>query len=105
MKRIPRPPKHVLEQMYLVDNKSSIELGKLYGVATCTILGWLRYHAIEVRPPGRALVANMTRKQQMKHDRKRSVCKTLEKHAHDLSDDPERLSTEFMQGLIGVQCD
>ena len=32
------------------------------------------------------------------------VCSTLKQHARDLKDDPERLSTEFMQKMIGVEC-
>ncbi len=42
-------------------------------------------------------------------DRKRlsmgsSVCKILENHHLELRDDPERLTTEFLQSLIGVKC-
>lgn len=35
--------------------------------------------------------------------REKSVCTTLKRHASDLKDDPERLSTEFMQNLIGIK--
>ena len=33
----------------------------------------------------------------------RNVCKILKKHTDDLKDDPERLSTEFIQNLIGIK--
>ena len=33
-----------------------------------------------------------------------SVCDILKQHAQDLQNDPERLSTEFMQKMIGVEC-
>lgn len=36
--------------------------------------------------------------------RKIVVCNILKKHAIDLKDDPERLSTEFLQNLIGIEC-
>jgi len=35
----------------------------------------------------------------------KSICNILKQHAKELKDDPERLSTEFMQKLIGVKCD
>jgi len=33
---------------------------------------------------------------------KRDTCEILTKHADDLADDPERLTTEFITGLIGT---
>lgn len=33
-----------------------------------------------------------------------STCGFLKQHVHDLKDDPERLSTEFIQKMIGVKC-
>lgn len=33
-----------------------------------------------------------------------STCDILKQHANELRDDPERLSTEFMQKMIGVEC-
>lgn len=35
---------------------------------------------------------------------KRIVCNILKKHADDLKDDPERLSTAFLQDIIGIKC-
>jgi len=32
----------------------------------------------------------------------RDACEILTKHAEDLADDPERLSTEFITGLMGT---
>lgn len=32
------------------------------------------------------------------------ACKILKKHAEDLKNDPERLSTKFMQKIIGIKC-
>lgn len=42
-----------------------------------------------------------------KHEKdihKKQVCRILKKHAEDLKDDPERLSTEFLQKIIGIKC-
>ena len=36
--------------------------------------------------------------------KKTQVCNILKKHAEDLKDDPERLSTEFLQSIIGTKC-
>lgn len=33
-----------------------------------------------------------------------SACVILQKHADDLKDDPERLSTAFMKKIIGIEC-
>ena len=33
------------------------------------------------------------------------VCSILKKHHTDMKDDPESLSTEFMQEMIGIKCD
>lgn len=33
-----------------------------------------------------------------------NTCDMLKQHASDLKDDPERLSTEFLQKIIGVKC-
>ena len=33
------------------------------------------------------------------------TCEILKKHHKTLKKDPERLSTEFMQKLIGIDCD
>jgi hypothetical protein len=34
-----------------------------------------------------------------------NACEILKKHRETLREDPERLSTEFMQKLIGIDCD
>lgn len=34
-----------------------------------------------------------------------STCDILKQHAVDLKDDPERLSTKFLQKILGVKCD
>jgi len=34
----------------------------------------------------------------------KSTCTILKQHAEELKNDPERLSTEFMQKMIGVKC-
>ena len=36
--------------------------------------------------------------------KERTVCKILKKHARELKNDPERLSTAFIQNLIGSKC-
>lgn len=32
-----------------------------------------------------------------------AVCNILKKHSEDLKNDPERLSTEFLQSMLGVK--
>jgi|LGVE01.1.fsa_nt_gb hypothetical protein len=34
----------------------------------------------------------------------KSTCNILKQHAEELKNDPERLSTKFMQKMIGVKC-
>lgn len=46
---------------------------------------------------------NPERFEEIQH--KYRVCKILKNHAADLRDDPERLSTEFLQTLIGYKCE
>jgi len=36
---------------------------------------------------------------------KAQVCKIIKNHHEDLKDDPERLSTDFIQRLIGIKCE
>ena len=36
--------------------------------------------------------------------KKTAVCNILKKHAEDLKNDPERLSTKFLQSMIGIKC-
>ena len=36
---------------------------------------------------------------------KKQTCELIKHHHNDLKDDPESLSTEFIQKLIGVGCD
>jgi len=33
------------------------------------------------------------------------ICKIIKKHHDDMKDDPESMSTEFIQKMIGVDCD
>lgn len=35
---------------------------------------------------------------------KKQTCKILKEHAKEMQDDPEHLTTEFMQKLIGIKC-
>ncbi len=35
---------------------------------------------------------------------KKQTCKILREHAEEMKDDPEHLTTEFMQKLIGIKC-
>lgn len=34
-----------------------------------------------------------------------STCKTIRKHHGEMKDDPEHLTTEFIQQMINVKCD
>ena len=38
------------------------------------------------------------------YKRKLSTCTILKQHHEELRDDPEHLTTDFIQGLIGVKC-
>jgi hypothetical protein len=41
-----------------------------------------------------------------KHDRiKKETCCLIKKHHDEMKDDPERLTTDFIQKLISVNCD
>ena len=35
---------------------------------------------------------------------KKLICKIIKQHHKDLKDDPNRISTQFLQNLIGVDC-
>lgn len=35
---------------------------------------------------------------------RKTVCSTLKTHHHDMEDDPESLTTDFMQKMIGIKC-
>lgn len=37
-------------------------------------------------------------------NRCKSVCTILKDHAENMKDDPERLSTSFLQKIIGIEC-
>lgn len=102
--RIIPPPKKELEQAYLIERIGSAKLAKRYGCTRQTVVRWLRQYAIEVNPRGGRPPLHPTTQQRMAQNRQRAVCNTLKKHAEDLEDDPERLSTEFMQKIIGVKC-
>lgn len=100
-----KPTKEILEELYIDRHLSARRIGEMYGVSFGTVLRLLRHYDMDVQPRGSTPVMIKTKKQQIEHDKRRNVCNTLKKHADDLKDDPERLSTEFMQNLIGVQCD
>jgi len=44
------------------------------------------------------------KKESLERFRRSQVCKIIKKHHNDMKDDPESLSTEFMQEMIGVNC-
>lgn len=44
-------------------------------------------------------------KEKLEKFHKSKVCKILRKHAEDLKDDPEHLTTEFLQNMIGIKCE
>lgn len=84
---IPPPPKEELIDAY--EHNTSKELAKVYGCSAQTVSKWFREYDIKT---SRKIAKNMT-------------CRILMEHAHDLKDDPERLSTKFLQDLIGVECE
>lgn len=45
-----------------------------------------------------------SKKEIMRSKKNVCTCSILKQHAYDLKDDPERLSTEFLQKMIGVKC-
>jgi transposase-like protein len=83
---IVRPPKEELIELYA--HHIVNELAAKYGCCSQTILKWFGEYGIQTR---RGIAKNRT-------------CRILKKHAEDLKDDPERLSTKFLQDLIGVKC-
>ena len=82
-----RPPKRELEHLRFVEKKSNAEIANWYGVPSATVSNWISVYNI----------------QRLYKPRRSRACSILKKHARDLKDDPERLSTEFMQRMIGVK--
>ena len=64
----------------------------------------------ECKSCGKAYVLNYLRKHKRpdsvvrKYERNR-VCRLLYRHHEDMSGDPEHLTTEFLQSIIGINCD
>ena len=110
-KIVVRPEKKELEPMYLIDGKTSHEIAEHYNCSFNTVLKWLHHYNIQLRKPGCHCVRKPYQAKQhlcavvtpTKNTHK-AVCSVLKDHAEDLKDDPERLSTEFLQRLIGVKC-
>lgn len=134
---IVRPSKEELEHKYLVEMKSDVALSKEYGTSPQNIRRWLVKDGIPLRPkvwddPSKEELVELYTNQHLstgkiaemykcttstisrllaqyeipvRQHHKFSACRVLKKHAEDLKDDPERLSTKFMQDLIGVKCD
>lgn len=108
-KIVHRPEKTELEHAYLVDKKASHALAEQYDCSSPTVLGWLHDYKIPLRKPGGQRISGLlppkTRNRiNITHVNRRSTCNILKDHAEDLKDDPERLSTEFLQRIIGVKC-
>ena len=106
-----RPPKKELERLWIVERKSTGEIGKQYGCCSMTVLKWLHYYEISIRACDKLQQHHRLMKRQdankpLPHNRNthKTVCGVLKDHAEDLKDDPERLSTEFLQRIIGVKC-
>ena len=61
-----------------------------------------RYLKLKAENPEK--LAEINKKAKEKKARK-DTCEILKKHHKDLADDPERLSTEFLNEIIGRKCE
>jgi len=88
---LPRPPKEELVELYDVQHLTAKKIGDIYGCSGHTVTSWLACYGISAHRPRPTHRGDAT-------------CQILREHAEDMKDDPERLSTEFMQRMIGVRC-
>lgn len=104
------PAKLDLENMYLIDGKSTYTIAKEYGFSQSFIVKCLHDYNITMRkqgpPPKKRYCGarNDPTPPPYRPPPHKTVCTILKDHAESLKDDPERLSTEFLQRLIGVKC-
>lgn len=87
--------KSELERLYVNAHMSSHKVGEMCDCSAKNVLNSLRAHGITVRRKGAI----------SRPGSRRSVCRILKDHAEEFKDDPERLSTAFMQEMLGVECD
>lgn len=109
--RIPIPPKSELEHLYLVRRMPVQKIGYEYGCSGDLVRKWLKKYEIpKCVPYGQKghhlrITKLPTVKDRPVKARYVDTCGILKDHAEDLEDDPERLSTAFLQKLIGTNCD
>jgi len=109
--RIPIPPKSELEHLYLVRRLSTQRIGSEYGCSDSTVRKWLKKYEIPRCVPygqkGHHLRITKSPSIEDRPVKARYIdtCSILKDHAEDLEDDSERLSTAFLQKLIGTNCD
>ena len=108
-----KPSKSELEQLYLLEKKSAREIGYFFGCCDVTILNWLREYSITTRQPGATKKSQYEKTKSPrvfnKHPQKERLPKAKFKTTYgilkDHSEDLKRLSTKFLQELIGVKCE
>ena len=97
------PDKDVLVSLYNDEKLTMSAIGDYFGCSITTVSRWFKMHGIKRK--SRTCNARIKNVAVMHADRStKSVCRILRDHAHDLRDDQERLSTDFMKNLIGVSC-
>lgn len=108
------PDKDDLVAMYNDEKMTLLEIGLVYDCSDVTVLKWFKRYGIPRNARGGnklnpclRLPVDVSKKVKHgdRHDIEKGTCHILKKHAHDLRDDHERMSTEFMQKIIGVNCD
>ena len=111
---LPIPPKEDLIRLFVTDRLSVKKIVQIYGCSVSTCRTWLKHYEIPQRQYnicswykiGHPLPKNFpTIEKRPAKASHTTACNILKDHAHDLKDDPERLSTEFLQKMIGVKCD
>ena len=114
-RRIPIPDMDELISLYNDKKFTILDMSGYYECSEGTVIGWFKIYGIDRRSGYRRkvnpdLLIKKCGDDVIHIDRSdinKSVCGILIDHARDLIDDPERLSTDFMKGLIGTSesCD
>lgn len=108
------PDVDVLVSLYNDEKLALSGIGVKFGCSAGTVAGWFKMYGINRRSGYRRMINPHLSIKTIsgddvihiaKSDINKSVCNILKDHARDLTDDPERLSTDFMKNLIGVSCD
>lgn len=108
-----KPPKEELEQLYLAGTMSVSDVGREFGCSEYMVKKWLDEYKIPKRAhlyyrrsesDSDPVARKPSIKDRPAKARRTNTCTILKDYSSDLRDDPERLSTKFLQNLIGVEC-